>query len=138
MLQPPKQSVLSGSSSSSSSSSRSSSSSSPDSLGAITPNPCLLAALQYAPASAGQEAPCSVQVNPLQLLPATAGAHHQGYVHYRGSLTTPPCSEGVDWLVWQQPAPVTDQQVSGTKKKTLEQQNTLVRSRVTVYACTDC
>ena len=33
------------------------------------------------------------------------------FVHYPGSLTTPPCSEGVDWFVFMQPIKVPDAQV---------------------------
>lgn len=41
-----------------------------------------------------------------QLLPAD-----RSYYTYMGSLTTPPCSEGVLWLVMRQPVPVSIEQV---------------------------
>lgn len=41
-----------------------------------------------------------------QLLPAD-----RRYYTYMGSLTTPPCSEGVLWLVLQQPVPIAEQQI---------------------------
>lgn len=50
-------------------------------------------------------------LDPLTLLPADNGKGHRPYVHYAGSLTTPPCSEGVDWFVMTQPIRVTDRQV---------------------------
>ena len=34
------------------------------------------------------------------------------YFTYMGSLTTPPCSEGVLWLVMQQPVPVATEQIN--------------------------
>lgn len=74
------------------------------------PNPCLAAGLASVPSLAGTSAPCSSQVNPADLLPP-AGPGREQYVAYRGSLTTPPCSEGVDWLVWTEPVGVPQQQV---------------------------
>ncbi len=41
-----------------------------------------------------------------ELLPAD-----RGYFTYMGSLTTPPCSEGVLWMVMRQPVPVSPEQV---------------------------
>ncbi len=40
------------------------------------------------------------------LLPAD-----RGYYHYMGSLTTPPCSEGVQWVVMRHPVPVAADQI---------------------------
>jgi carbonic anhydrase len=45
-------------------------------------------------------------INPAELLPPDLG-----YYTYMGSLTTPPCSEGVLWMVMQQPVPVSQPQI---------------------------
>ena len=47
-----------------------------------------------------------VKVDVDQLLPARRAAYH-----YDGSLTTPPCSEGVEWLVMQQPIELSAAQI---------------------------
>jgi len=48
-----------------------------------------------------------VKINAASLLPATLG-----YFAYSGSLTTPPCSEGVHWLVLKTPSLVSDREVA--------------------------
>jgi carbonic anhydrase len=86
----------------------------PSNSSEVQPNPCLAAALAHVPDTPQAEAACPCSIDPQQLLPAGAAAAR--FVHYSGSLTTPPCSEQVDWLVWEQPLPVTDKQVSaGTR-----------------------
>ncbi|MET1077397.1 MAG: carbonic anhydrase family protein [Pseudomonas sp.] len=45
------------------------------------------------------------KLNLTQLLP-----REQGYYSYQGSLTTPPCSEGVSWLVLNHPVTLSPQQ----------------------------
>ncbi|WP_337077247.1 carbonic anhydrase family protein [Aeromonas dhakensis] len=65
-----------------------------------------------------------------QSLPAKAGEHHQlkepvsaepllpakrDYYRFSGSLTTPPCSEGVRWLVMKQPMQVSQAQIDAFK-----------------------
>ncbi|MCT7377863.1 carbonic anhydrase [Chelativorans salis] len=52
------------------------------------------------PAQKGEEVEVE-DVDPNGLLPASLG-----YWTYRGSLTTPPCSEGVDWMVAMEPVEV--------------------------------
>lgn len=74
------------------------------------PNPCLAAGLAAVPPTPGASAPASTPVDPSQLLPY--GPALQQYVAYKGSLTTPPCSEGVQWLVWTTPVQVPQQQVA--------------------------
>lgn len=49
----------------------------------------------------------NVTINVEDLLPKD-----RGYYHYRGSLTTPPCSEGVRWFVMRTPVEVSSSQVS--------------------------
>jgi carbonic anhydrase len=48
-----------------------------------------------------------VTINAAELLPAD----HQVF-HYNGSLTTPPCSENVNWFVMKNPVEVSDAQVN--------------------------
>lgn len=50
-------------------------------------------------------APPSLTLDPAQLLP-----ENRDYYTYMGSLTTPPCSEDVLWLVLKQPQPVSPEQ----------------------------
>ena len=49
----------------------------------------------------------SVPVDLAQLLPAD-----RAYFSFMGSLTTPPCTEGVLWLVMRDPLPVSTQQLA--------------------------
>jgi carbonic anhydrase len=51
--------------------------------------------------------PPNVVINPADLLPAS-----RNYFTYMGSLTTPPCSEGVLWLVMKQPVQVSIEQIN--------------------------
>lgn len=47
-----------------------------------------------------------VSFNPNDLLPA-----NHGYFHFMGSLTTPPCSEGVSWYVLETPVEASHAQI---------------------------
>jgi carbonic anhydrase len=52
-------------------------------------------------------APPSVVVDPASFLPAD-----RAYYTYMGSLTTPPCTENVQWLVMRQPVQVSAEQIA--------------------------
>ena len=52
-------------------------------------------------------APPSTQIDPGAFLPAD-----RGYFSYMGSLTTPPCTEEVLWLVMRQPVQVSAEQIA--------------------------
>jgi carbonic anhydrase len=57
-----------------------------------------------------QEAEATIEaitINAADLLPAS-----RGYYTFTGSLTTPPCSEGVRWLVLKSPSSVSDGEVA--------------------------
>ena len=59
------------------------------------------------PAAAGGRAqPAGVQVNVSDFLPAD-----RAYYRFEGSLTTPPCTEGVRWLVLQKPVSASAKQI---------------------------
>ena len=53
------------------------------------------------------EAPTGVNIDMNQLLPKL-----RGYYTYVGSLTTPPCTEGVRWIVLRTPVQVSRTQIS--------------------------
>jgi carbonic anhydrase len=50
-------------------------------------------------------------VNPLYLLPDSTD-----YYRFNGSLTTPPCTEGVTWLVMKQPITASKAQIKQFQK----------------------
>ncbi|MDI2145057.1 carbonic anhydrase [Pseudomonas sp. ITA] len=61
-----------------------------------------------------------VKVGEIQLLRAPLSAEHllpkhRDYYRFSGSLTTPPCSEGVRWLVMKQPVEVSQAQINAFK-----------------------
>jgi carbonic anhydrase len=60
------------------------------------PNALLAALWPHLPAKAGQTEDISDMINPGGLLPAD-----RGYWTYTGSLTAPPCTEGVRWFVFE-------------------------------------
>jgi carbonic anhydrase len=59
-----------------------------------------------APKSEGEKTVAGVAVDASALLPA-----HREYYSYSGSLTTPPCSEGVSWFVMAEPLEVSAEQI---------------------------
>jgi carbonic anhydrase len=58
------------------------------------------------PLEKGDEIAARTPIDLNRLLPA-----ERGYFTYMGSLTTPPCSEGVLWMVMKQPVPISGEQV---------------------------
>jgi len=48
----------------------------------------------------------SLKINAMSLLP-----NEKSYYRFNGSLTTPPCTEGVEWFVMKQPVTVSKQEV---------------------------
>ncbi len=53
-----------------------------------------------------------IRIDPADLLPGDT----QHYFHYIGSLTTPPCSENVQWYLLKQPAQASKEQIEAFRK----------------------
>jgi carbonic anhydrase len=70
------------------------------------PNPALALVWGGIPPHGGEVDTGSV-LNAKDLLPASTHHHYS----YQGSLTTPPCTEGVQWIVIMDPVRVSDEQV---------------------------
>jgi carbonic anhydrase len=61
----------------------------------------------HLPAKEGEEETIEgVSIDPARILPAK-----RGYYEFEGSLTTPPCTEGVRWFVLRQPATLSKAQL---------------------------
>jgi len=71
-----------------------------------TANSLLEKLWRYLPVAPGKEvAPKSETIDVTDLLPTA-----RGYYTFTGSLTTPPCSEGVTWFVLKAPEPISQAQ----------------------------
>jgi len=71
-------------------------------------NPVLKTVLSNLPSMKNKESVVdAVTINAVGLLPK-----HKGYYTYTGSLTAPPCTEGVTWFVMQEPVPVSADQIA--------------------------
>jgi len=70
-------------------------------------NPMVAALWSNLPAHKGTEVDArGVQIDASELLPAD-----RGYYTFAGSLTTPPCSEGVKWFVLKSPSTVSNAEI---------------------------
>lgn len=77
-------------------------------LRAGTESPLITTLWRHLPGEKEREvSPAGVTINPAELLPA-----NRRYFTYVGSLTTPPCTEGVRWFVLRTPASVSAGQVA--------------------------
>lgn len=52
----------------------------------------------------------AIKIDASKMLPSTAS-----YFHYKGSLTTPPCAEKVEWYVLKKPVTLSDAQLNAFK-----------------------
>jgi hypothetical protein len=69
--------------------------------------PVVQAVFNNLPLEKGDEVKAGWRIDPSRLLP-----EDRRYYTYMGSLTTPPCSEGVLWMVMKQPVPISPEQVA--------------------------
>jgi carbonic anhydrase len=70
-------------------------------------NPTVQQLWDHMPSTEGDEhAIAGVEINPAGLLPRNAA-----YYTYEGSLTAPPCTEGVTWFVLKAPVDVSQKQI---------------------------
>ncbi len=70
-------------------------------------NPTFQKILDNMPKSAGKtNSSHGVKVDPSKLLPENAG-----FYRYEGSLTTPPCSQIVEWAVYDHPIEASQEQI---------------------------
>ncbi|OGQ65027.1 MAG: hypothetical protein A2V21_305595 [Deltaproteobacteria bacterium GWC2_55_46] len=63
------------------------------------------------PAKANEKKSVDVSINAADLLPK-----EKGYFTYSGSLTTPPCSESVKWIVLNAPIQMSEKQIADIQK----------------------
>ncbi|QRY81109.1 carbonic anhydrase family protein [Pseudomonas sp. PDNC002] len=64
---------------------------------------------KHLPAKEGQEVQLAAGLAPNLAKLVPAASHH---LFYHGSLTTPPCTEGVQWVLFEKPIEMSKQQIS--------------------------
>ncbi len=74
-------------------------------------NPAFKALWADLPAGAGDKKELARTINAADFLPA-----ERTFYHYAGSLTTPPCSEGVSWFVIEKPIQMSEAQIARFKE----------------------
>jgi carbonic anhydrase len=74
-------------------------------------NAALKPVFESMPAKEGGKVQLKAKLNPADLLPAD-----KGYYAFKGSLTTPPCSEGVAWQVMKQPVELSKAQIDAFRR----------------------
>lgn len=74
-------------------------------------NAALKSVLGSMPAKEGDKVALKNAFNPAGFLPK-----NQGYYAYKGSLTTPPCSQGVAWRVLKEPVELSKAQIDSFRK----------------------
>ena len=75
-------------------------------------HPVLQKLWAFMPEQAGESVAVPMGIEETDLLPPT-----REYFYYSGSLTTPPCSEGVSWVVLQKPIEASAEQIALFKKR---------------------
>jgi carbonic anhydrase len=74
-------------------------------------NPEIAKLWQSLPDEEGESNSLGQQIRASELLPTS-----KSYYFYQGSLTTPPCTEGVRWLVMQEPITMSAEQIDALQK----------------------
>jgi len=74
-------------------------------------NAALKSVFEAMPVKEGGMSALKGKLDPVDLLPAD-----KGYYAFKGSLTTPPCSEGVAWHVLKQPVELSKAQIEAFRK----------------------
>ena len=73
-------------------------------------NPALTKLWEQLPNEESEPTPLKNRVIPSELIP-----ENKGYYRFSGSLTTPPCSEGVRWLLMKSPLTASKEQIEALK-----------------------
>lgn len=76
------------------------------------PNSVVEKLWEHMPNAEGQNEAPGVEVNPSDLLPRNTDA----YFMYMGSVTAPPCTEGVTWFVLKNPIEISEKQIAAFAK----------------------
>lgn len=77
-----------------------------------TANPTIQKVWEHMPESEGRQQVSGVEINPGELLPSNTAA----YYVYMGSLTAPPCTEGVTWFVLKTSVAFSGEQIDAFAK----------------------